>query len=184
MTITFFTKNIDEKTYTDIIERTIMLNGHDGNHKSSYEALERFRKDWQLNIIPVTDQEDFKAFYNHLDIEVSDGIAWGVTGSKVIFMFVNDSKNPFILRQNVMPLAHELLHAIYQDGVGTYHITRKYDSPEGRAGTRGAAATVIVHDNWYGNKETIKFWIRWKMIYLPITIPFIPIKKAKELYNI
>jgi hypothetical protein len=83
-----------------------------------------------------------------------------------------------------MPLAHELLHAIYQDGVGTYHITRKYDSPEGRAGTRGAAATVIVHDNWYGNKETIKFWIRWKMIYLPITIPFIPIKKAKELYNI
>ena len=113
MTITFFTKNIDKKTYTDIIERTIMLNGHDGNHKSSYEALERFRKDWQLNIIPVTDQEDFKAFYNHLDIEVSDGIAWGVTGSKVIFMFVNDSKNPFILRQNIMPLAHELLHAIY-----------------------------------------------------------------------
>jgi len=182
--INFFTKNINHKTYTDIIERTIMFNGHDGGHKSSYEALERFRKDWTLNIIPVTSQEDFKAFYNHLDIEVSDGIAWGVTGYKVIYMFVNDSKNPFMLRSNIMPLAHELLHAIYQDAVGTFHITRKYNSPEGRAGTRGAAATVIVHDNWYGSKKTIKFWIRWNMIWLPITIPFIPIKQAKEDYPI
>ena len=49
---------------------------------------------------------------------------------------------------------------VYQDGIGTHHITRKYDAPEGRAGTRGAAATVIVHDNWYGSKKTIKFWIR------------------------
>lgn len=184
MVISFFTKNINEKTYTDIVERIIMLNGHDGNHKSSFEALQRFRKDWQLNIIPVTDQEDFKAFYSHLNVEVSDGIAWGVTGKKVIFMFVNDSKNPFILRQNVMPLGHELLHAVYQDAVGTYHITRKYNSPEGRAGTRAAAATVIVHDNWYGSKETIKFWIRHSFMWLPVTIPFIPIKKAKELYAI
>ena len=99
-------------------------------------------------------------------------------------MFVNDSKNPFILRSNIMPLAHELLHAVYQDGIGTHHITRKYDAPEGRAGTRGAAATVIVHDNWYGSKKTIKFWIRHMFIWLPITIPYIPIKQAKEEYSI
>jgi hypothetical protein len=182
--IRFFTKNIDQKKYTDIINRIIMINAHDGTSNSGYKALEKFKKDWTLNIIPVTEQEDFKVFYNHLDIEVSDGIAWGVTGSKVIYMFINDIKNPFIIRQNIMPLAHELLHAIYQDSVGTYHITRKYNSPEGRAGTRGAAATVIVHDNWYGSKETIKIWIRWGMIWLPITIPFMPIKKAKEDYSI
>jgi hypothetical protein len=182
--IRFFTKNIDQKKYTDIINRIIMINAHDGTSNSGYKALEKFKKDWTLNIIPVTEQEDFKVFYNHLDIEVSDGIAWGVTGSKVIYMFINDVKNPFIIRQNIMPLAHELLHAIYQDNVGTYHITRKYDAPEGRAGTRGAAATVIVHDNWYGSKETIKIWIRWGMIWLPITIPYISIKKSKQLYPI
>ena len=182
--INYFTKNIDEKKYNDIIQRIIMINGHDGTSNSGYKAWKNFEDNWELNIIPVTDQEDFKVYYKHLNIETSDGIAWGVTGVKVIYMFVNDVKNPFIIRQNIMPLGHELLHAIYQDAVGTFHITRVYDSPEGRANTRAAAATVIVHDNWYGSKETIKVWIRWGMIWLPITIPFIPVKVAKEIYPI
>jgi hypothetical protein len=182
--INFFTKNINRKIYTDIIERTIMLNGHNGKSDSGYTSLCNFRDNWTLNIISVKDQEDFKAFYNHLDIETSDGIAWGVTGYKVIYMFINDTKNPFILRSNIMPLAHELLHAIYQDAVGTFHIARKYDSPEGKAGGRGAAASVIVHDNWYGSKKTIRFWVRYGMIWLPITIPFIPLKQAKKDYPI
>ena len=182
--IHFFTKNINEKTYRDIVCRTIMLNGHDGRSKSSFEVWKNFEDNWELNIIPVTEQEEFKKYYGHLDVETSDGIAWGVTGSKVIYMFVNDSKNPFILRSNVMPLAHELLHAVYQDRVGTFHITRKFDSPEGKAGTKGAAATVIVHDNWYGNKKTIKFWIRHSFMWLPITIPFIPVKQAKKDYPV
>lgn len=182
--INFFTKNINEKTYRDIVCRTIMLNGHDGRSKSSFEVWKNFEDNWELNIIPVTEQEEFKKYYGHLDVETSDGIAWGVTGSKVIYMFVNDSKNPFILRSNVMPLAHELLHAVYQDRVGTFHITRKFDSPEGKAGTKGAAATVIVHDNWYGNKKTIKFWIRHSFMWLPITIPFIPVKQAKKDYPV
>ena len=182
--IHFFTKNINEKTYRDIVQRTIMLNGHDGRSKSSFEVWKNFEDNWELNIIPVTDQEDFKVYYKHLNVETSDGIAWGVTGSKVIYMFVNDSKNPFMLRSNVMPLAHELLHAVYQDRIGTFHITRKFDSPEGKAGTKGAAATVIVHDNWYGNKKTIKFWIRHSFMWLPITIPFIPVKQAKKDYPV
>jgi hypothetical protein len=180
--IKFFTKNIDEKKYRDIIQRIVMINGDDGN--GGYQAWKNFEETWELNIIPVTEQQDFKKYYEHLNVETSDGIAWGVTGVKVIYMFVNDVKNPFIIRQNVMPLGHELLHAIYQDAVGTFHITRKYDAPEGRATTRGAAATVIVHDNWYGSKDTIKVWIRWGLIWIPITIPFIPVKKAKELYAI
>ena len=182
--IHYFTKNIDEKKYNDIIQRTIMINGNDGTNNSGYKAWQNFEENWTLNIIPVTDQEDFKVYYKHLNVETSDGIAWGVTGIKVIYMFVNDVKNPFIIRQNIMPLGHELLHAIYQDAVGTFHITRKYDAPEGKSNTRGAAATVIVHDNWYGTKKTIKIWIRWSMIWLPITIPFIPVKEAKKWYPI
>jgi len=83
-----------------------------------------------------------------------------------------------------MPLAHELLHALYIDAVGTQHIVRRYNAPEGNRGTSGSRATVIVHDNWYGSKETIKIWIRWGLIWMPITIPYIPIKKAKEIYGI
>jgi len=182
--INFFTKNINEKTYTDIVQRTLMINGHDGRSGSSYEVWKNFEENWELNIISVEDQDEFKSFYEHLNIETSDGIAWGVTGDHVIYVFVNDSKNPFMLRSNVMPLAHELLHALYQDRIGTFHITRKFDAPEGRAGTRGAAATVIVHDNWYGSKKTIKFWIRHSFMWLPVTIPFISVKQAKQDYPV
>ena len=182
--IVFKTKNIDEKKYRDIIQRTIMINGHDGTNNSGYKAWQNFDQTWVLMIIPVTEQEEYKRYYSHLRVEVSDGIAWGVTGQKVIYMFVNDSANSFIIRQNVMPLAHELLHAIYQDAVGTQHIVRRYNAPEGNRGTSGSRATVIVHDNWYGSKETIKIWIRWGLIWMPITIPYIPIKKAKEIYGI
>ena len=184
MSIYFLTKNIDQKKYRDVIKRIIMINGHDGTNLSGYKAWQNFEENWTLNIIPVTDQDDFKKYYDHLNVETSDGIAWGVTGVKVIYMFVNDVKNPFIIRQNAMPIGHELLHAIYQDAVGTFHITRRYDAPEGRAYSKGAAATVIVHDNWYGSKETIRVWIRWGVIWIPITIPFIPVKKAREIYKI
>ena len=182
--IVFKTKNIDEKKYRDIIQRTIILNGDDGTPLSGYRAWQNFDQTWTLMIIPVTEQADYERYYGHLRIETSSGISWGVTGQKVIYMFVNDSANSFIIRQNIMPLAHELLHALYIDAVGTQHIVRRYNAPEGKAGTSGARATVIVHDNWYGSKETIKIWIRWGFIWMPITIPYIPIKKAKEIYDI
>tara|TARA_R110002020_G_scaffold278160_1_gene493610 strand:- start:776 stop:1330 length:555 start_codon:yes stop_codon:yes gene_type:complete len=182
--IVFKTKNIDKEKYKDIIQRTIILNGDDGTPLSGYRAWQNFDQTWTLMIIPVTEQEEYKRYYGHLQVEVSDGIAWGVTGQKVIYMFINDSANSFIIRQNVMPLAHELLHALYIDAVGTQHIVRRYNAPEGKAGTSGSRATVIVHDNWYGSKETIKIWIRWGFIWMPITIPYIPIKKAKEIYDI
>jgi len=182
--INFHTKNIDQKTYTKIIRNIIMFNGDNGRSSSGWNAWHNFKDTWELNIIPVSNQANYIEFTKHLNVETSSGMAWGVTGKKVIYMFVVDSKNPFTLRSNVMPLAHELLHALYQDHVGTFHITRKYNAPEGRAGGRGAAASVIVHDNWYGSKKTMKFWVRYGVIWLPITIPYIPIKQAKEDYPI
>ena len=184
--IVFKTKNINEERYIDIIRRTIILNGDDGTHLSGYRAWKNFEENWELNIMPLENNTDekYKSYFDHLEVKTGEGIPWGITGQKVIYMFVNDSKNPFILRSNIMPLAHELLHALYQDQIGTHHITRKYDAPEGKAGTKGSAQSVIVHDNWYGIKTKLKFWIRWGLIWMPITIPYIPIKKAKEIYNI
>ena len=172
------------KIYTNIIRTAVYLNGDDGTNLSGAKLWKKLKSDWNINIIPVENQQDFKVFFEHLNVKTSDGIAWGVTGDKIIYMFINDSSNPFITRSNAMPLGHELLHAIYQETIGTHHIKRKYNAPEGNAGTKGAAATVIVHDNWYGTKETIRFWTRHGLIWLPITIPYCPIKKAKEIYNI
>lgn len=184
MPIIWHTKNINIQDYYKIIRRIFILNGNDGKHLSGYKAWQQFKEEWTLHMIPVEEAENYKEFYQHLTVETSDGIAWGVTGYKVIYMFIVDSRNPFITRSNAMPLSHELLHALYQDQVGTYHITRKYDVPEGRAGTRGSAATVIVHDNWYGAKVIKKFYIWHGMMWLPISYSYIPIHKAKTLYNL
>jgi len=184
MTIIWHTKNINIQNYYKIIKRTIILNGDNGTNLSGYKAWQKFKDEWTLHIIPVTEQADFSRFYDHLLVETSSGIAWGVTGKNIIYMFVNDTINPFIIRQNAMPLSHELLHALYQFTVGTFHITRKYTSPEGRIGTSGAAATVIVHDNWYGRKQTFVMWISWGLGWLPITITYYPVKQAKKEYAI
>ncbi|NIU00409.1 MAG: hypothetical protein GWN01_05555 [Nitrosopumilaceae archaeon] len=185
MTIIWKTKKINIQAYYKIIRRTFIFNADRGFPGTGYAAWKQFKREWKVYIIPVDQAEKYKEFYGHLNVETSDGIAWGVTGQRVIYMFVVDSRNPFTTRSNAMPIAHELLHAVYQQEVGTFHVTRKYDAPEGRKGTRGAAATVIVHDNWYGSKETMRFWIAWGIPpWLPITIPYIPIEKAKQLYAI
>jgi len=177
MPIEWHTKKINIQNYYKIIRRTIIFN-------SSYAYWKKFKEEWTVHVIPVEDAEKFKRFYEHLNIEVSLGMAWGITGQKEMFLFVIDSRNPFIIRSNAMIISHELLHAIYQDNVGTFHITRKYDSPEGREGTMGAAATVIVHDNWYGSKINFTFWIFWGLGWLPIKIAFIPLWMARQVYAI
>jgi hypothetical protein len=60
--IVFKTKNIDKEKYTDIIQRTIMLNGHDGTSNSGYKAWENFDQTWTLMILPVTEQEEYKRY--------------------------------------------------------------------------------------------------------------------------
>ncbi len=185
MTIEWHTKNINIQNYYKIIRRTIMLNGHDGTNGSGYRAWQKFKNEWTTHVIPADNIEPYRQFFSHLgNIQVANGIAWGITGQKEMVLFVVDTINPFIIRSNAMPISHELLHAIYQDAVGTFHIKRKYDSPEGRAGDMGAAATVIVHDNWYGRKMTQRLWISWGLGWLPITISYFPVNAAKQIYPI
>jgi len=177
MAIEWHTSNINIQNYYKIIRRTIILN-------SNYKYWQYFKTHWDVHILPVDRAGEFYKYWEHLDVETSTGIAWGVTGKHEMYLFINDTRNPFIIRSNAMPMSHELLHAIYQDEVGTGHITRKYDSPEGKKYTQGAAATVIVHDNWYGRQKTLRFWIAWGLGWLPITISYIPVRVAKRLYKL
>ena len=152
---------------------------------AGYNFWRIFKEDWKITVIPVDQAGEYSEFYAHLtNIEVSDGIAWGITGLREMVLFVVDSRNPFIIRSNAMPIGHEILHAIFQSEVGTTHITRLYDAPDGRRWTQASASTVIVHDIWYGTKETLRLWISWGLGWLPITVPFITIKEAKKRYNL
>lgn len=166
------------------MRRIFMINAYDYTHLSGKRAWDEFKKTWTVKIFPVSETEKYKHFFAHLKVETSVGIAWGITGMKEMYLFVNDSNNPFITRSNAMPIGHELIHALYQMMVGTGHINRRYDTPDGRFGSRGPAATVIVHDNWYGSKITKRFWISVGIGWLPITYPYIPIWKAKEIYSL
>jgi len=180
MTIIWRTKKININNYYKIIRRTIIFN-------SDYNYWKKFKKEWTVYVIPVDKAGEYNQFYAHLlgGVEkFSEGIAWGITGDHEIVLFIVDSRNPFIIRSNAMPIAHELLHAIYQDNVGTFHITRLYDSPDGNVGTKGPAATVIVHDITYGKKSMITFWISWAFSWLPIKIYYYPVKQAKMDYPI
>jgi len=180
MGIIWHTKNVNIQLYYKIIRRTVIFN-------SSWAYWKQFKEQWTIHVISVDQAGEYNQFYAHLlgGVEkFSEGIAWGITGDHEIVLFIVDSRNPFIIRSNAMPIAHELLHAIYQDNVGTFHITRLHDSPDGNEGTKGPAATVIVHDTWYGSKKRLTFWIGWGFGWLPIVIPFIRLKDAKRLYNL
>jgi len=185
MSIIWHTKKINIQKYYHIIMMNIWINSDDGTRNVGYKSWQKFKKEWTVHVIPTDKVGEFSKFYSHIpNIKVSQGIAWGITGSKEMFLFIVDSRNPFIIRSNAMAIGHECLHAVMQDKVGTFHITRHYDSPEGKVGTKAPAATVIVHDAWYGNKPTLRFWIGWGLGWIPITMPFMQVKKAKELYPI
>ena len=174
------TEKISIHRYYDVLQRCVMLN-------SSYAAWKRLKDKFTIYVIPLDKADEYKKFYEHLKLEGAGGMAWGITGKNVLYWFVTDSRNPFIFRQNMGPGFHEVLHALYQNEVGTSHVTyRTRGNPIGAPnmfGKKGPAATVIVHDNWYGSKKKIIVWFH-NGGWIPMRMPYIPIKKAKEMYDI
>ncbi len=184
MPIDWYTKNINIQDYYKAFRRIVMFNGHDSTHLSGKLMWDLITSKWRIRVFSAADSAKFAKYYEHLNIEPSTGMAWGVTGLREMALFLVDSRNPRIMMQNIMPCGHELNHAIMQEAVGTTHIMRKFDTPDGKAGTKGPAATVVVHDNWYGSKIMRRFWI-WKgFMWVRITYPYIPVWQAKQKYNL
>lgn len=185
MTFDWKTKKINIHRYYRAVRRCVMLNGDDGTRGSGMRAWRRFKERWTIYVVPVTETEKYKKFYEHLKIEGSGGMAWGITGKDVLYWFITDSRNPRIFMQNLRPGFHEVLHALYQQEIGTGHVAYKRGEPPEvrRLPQNGAAATVIVHDNWYGFKTNIKMWF-FVGFWVPVRMPYIPIKLAKEAYQL
>lgn len=188
MPVIWKTKNINIQRYYKAMRRCIMLNGDDGTPMSGWKTWQKFKDQFTITVIPVTEAKNYEQFYKHLNIENIAQIAWGVTGKNVIYWFVIDSNNPRVFMQNLPPGFHELLHALYQMEVGTNHTQYYYDIiidgiVRQKAGSKGPAATVIVHDNWYGSKKSVRAWFLHSM-WVPTRMPFIPIREARAMYDL
>lgn len=179
MTIEWHTKNINIQNYYKVMRRAIILTG-------GYQTWKDFKAKTTMHVMPANNLDKYRHMFAHLNVETSEGIAWGFTGDNEVYIFINDVRNSFIFRSNIMPFIHEILHVIYQQQYGIFHVPYLTDDPPEvrRLPQRGSLATVIVHDNYYGTKETLRIWISWGIGWLPVRFPWIPFKKAVELYPI
>ena len=112
---------------------------------------------WNIRIYPL-DKTDPR-FYEHLKttdgVKINSHIPSGVTGLRVMTLFVHDSMNNRKMMENARVIGHELAHAILLD----------------RYGTKDKQWVKGVHGNdwifnfkfWYS-----KWWVLWR--YIPITL--------------
>ena len=188
MTFEWKTKKINIQRYYKVIRRCIILNGYDGTPGSGYREWQNFKQRVKILVVPVSETEKYKDMYKHLNIEKVGAIAWGVSGKDMFIWFVIDSRNPRVFMQNVGPGFHECLHVMYERVIGTTHIKYKYDIyidgvRQYKRGDMGPAATVVVHDNWYGMRASIRIWFLHS-IWVPTVMPYIPVKIIKQTYGI
>jgi len=163
----FETEKINKDYYLRVIRRYLTLNlGFDGYHQ--------FLLDWDIIIVPVELQELFEEFYKDLPLETSSGMAWGVTQPPtthqkgMVYCFVRDTSNMFIIRSNFVKIGHELAHAIGYTVWGTRRGIREFADPQARAGTEGPMYVTIVHDLYYGHQKFRTFWIRFGFAWVPV----------------
>lgn len=201
MTLIFTTKKINIHRYYEAVKRCIMLNAADRTRRkgrfgrtilkkrrgalSSHEVWSLFKREVTTHILPLSEMGKYTDMFKHLNIDPNGKMAWGFTGKNEWYWFVTDSRDPRIFMQNLGPGFHECLHMMYQLVVGTGHIDyKRIEPPEvGRLPQSGPAATVIVHDNWYGFKTKVRVWF-WVGIFVPVAMPYIPIEKAREMYSL
>lgn len=173
MPIIFETNKINQPIYENLIMRQLRVNLGKG--------YKEFISKWNILIYPVEASAEFSQFehiFDNMESEVNLGIAWGITiGAKEaggdVYCFINDTNNPFILRSNFIKISHELGHALARNKFGSQRSVRKYDDPGAKAGTVGPSYVTKVHDQYYGEKKFLTYWVRWKFMWLPVSMLYI-----------
>jgi hypothetical protein len=171
MVFIFETKNISKETYVKIARRYVSI-------QFGFTTWQILMKSFDVYVVPVEDSDKYRTMYGLTKWDTNPNIPWGFTQppnvvSNVeqkgrVFWFVNDTKNPFVVRQNAEKGLHEMAHAACWIIFGGERRTRLFDDPQARAGTTGATYVTLVHDVAYGFKELDTFWVRYGIIWLPI----------------
>lgn len=153
--INFHTKNLNKRLYKGMI-RNILLN-------LDTQDTYRWLKKWDIHIWGLEDTNP--EFFEHVKTtsgqKINTNMASGVCGKYRIDLFLRDSDNSFVTRENSDRVQHELCHA------------KLYGTPDFVSG---------VHDN-IDNRFLIYFWywnkFRWSKMQLSVIDirPFFVTKK-------
>lgn len=171
MSFIFETKNINRDNYIKIARRYFVL-------QFGWDQWLKYNEKFDTHVIPVQDSEKYRSMYGLTQWKTSNSIPWGFTQppnkkSNVeqkgrVFWFVNDTRNPFIIRQNAEKGLHEFAHAGSYLKYKDERRVRQFDDPQAKAGTKGPTYVTLVHDVAYGFRSLFTFWIRFGFMWLPI----------------
>jgi len=113
----FHTNNLNERLYTRMVRNILLHLGAD---------YKTFMHEWKIQFYPLnqTNPDYFKHFKTTSGQKINPNMPSGATGKYVITLWLHDSKNEFMTRENSDRIQHELCHAVLfgrQDWVSAVH---------------------------------------------------------------
>ena len=113
----FHTENLNERLYTRMARNILLHLGVD------YTV---FMKEWKIQFYPLeqTNPLYFTHYRTTSGQKINPNMPSGATGKKVITLWLHDSDNEFMTRENSDRIQHEICHAVLfgrQDWVKAVH---------------------------------------------------------------
>jgi len=113
MGMVYYTKNLNEKMYTRLVETIIM-------HLDPGVSTREFMSRWTIAIRPLSQVNT--QFFEHIKstsgTKINSDMPSGVTGKYVIDLFMHDDSNIMKFRENADRIQHELCHAKLYNTMG------------------------------------------------------------------
>ena len=150
--ITFSTKNINTKLY----EKAILTYLTEHFHHTDYSKYIEMNQ-WKIEIKPVESavESDFEGGTGMLNF----GIPHGVTGQRIVTVYVNDKNGDLFFLQNFRTISHELAHMLLIIFYPRHRARRRYPDFWASAGDEANFYTTEVHDREFeGRVRTMYIW--------------------------
>lgn len=150
--ITFTTQNIDKKLY----EKAILnyLTGH--FYHADFDKYVEMNQ-WTIEVKPVEDAPTtgLEGGTGTLNF----GIPHGVTGQRIVKVYVNDRDGDLFFLQNFRTISHELAHMLLIIFYPDHRAKRRHPDFWAKAGDEANFYTTEVHDREFeGRVRTMHVW--------------------------
>ena len=147
MKITFFTTELDETFYRQMVHEYILKTFVGSGKMSAFNKYKKFRNDWEIQIRPHTDWDggDFRIGNTG---QLNGRIPHGLTGEGIVKVYVIDTKDKGLFAlQNFSAIFHEVAHMLmiilFRGKRGTF---RNDDLGGNKKGAEANVSTQEVHD--------------------------------------
>jgi len=147
MKITFFTSELDETFYRQMIHEYILKTFVGSGKMSAFNKYKKFRNDWEIQIRPHTDWAGADWRSGETGV-LNSKIPHGVTGEGIVKVYVIDTKDKGLFAlQNFSAVFHEVAHMLmiilFRSKRGTF---RNDDLGGNKKGSEANVSTQEVHD--------------------------------------